>query len=721
MRLVVVVSCWLVALGGLVACGTDPGTPNGDDASVGTGGVADSGGSKATGGTKATGGSANTGGTSKTGGSKATGGTTTGGSKGTGGDTGGLTCADLSCTAPATCDDSGSEPVCVCPSGYTDDNGDGSQCTDINECDLDTHDCALRATCENTDGSFTCTCDAPIYTGNGKTCSCAAGYTPDTNDNSFCVAENGGDCGDGLDCVSGNCVDGVCCKTACVSPPPCRVGATATCADGETCAYDEVAQDGTDCNDGDSCTSGTTCTSGVCGGGVDSSADCYAAPCQNKICDGFAGCQVSAKTEGCDDGDPCTVGETCQPDGSCGGGTPYVCTDDGNPCTDHVCEDNGGSPNCVVVNNSDYCGAAGCPTKDLCVSGSCQADAGTACNGCTGDPCGAGACTAGSGSDYTCACDVGYLAVNGTCVCDIEGTFAVRVTATLKYDGDANNLLSPFDDVVVHSWIMRTHTISGMDVLVTEQPCGGETPEICVDPANADTYGLGTTEAYSGNIPFDSWDYSDMPKFNGATLSLDTFVPGNAFVTPNEAMVLGLVMANNDLMGTWPATAGDVLDWTNPDGDTFNGVETIWGDTGTSAVCPRGQTPSFDVTLPPALDVQTDGEGNTVGVITRVKYVDGASRIIKAYDGQIDDCDTLSGTVTGPSDASNGFPGQYAADARVRGCRHSDGSACTDAEVNFLDGNTADAPYVKTATFAMKRMAAATTHTCAEVRAVNFD
>ena len=177
-------------------------------------------------------------------------------------------------------------------------------------------------------------------------------------------------------------------------------------------------------------------------------------------------------------------------------------------------------------------------------------------------------------------------------------------------------------------------------------------------------------------------------------------------------------MPNNDLLGSWPTSTANVMDWTNPDGDTFNGVLTVWNDSGKSTVCPRGATPSYDLTLPPALDVQDDGMGGTVGVFTRVKYVDGASRVIKAYDGQIDDCDTISGSVTGPSDSSHGYPGQYAADARVRHCRHADDSACTTSEVAFLDGNVADAPYVTSATFEMKKMPAATTHTCAEVRAM---
>ena len=40
---------------------------------------------------------------------------------------------------------------------------------DVDECQLDTHDCHAKATCENTLGSFICSCNAG-YNGNGKAC-----------------------------------------------------------------------------------------------------------------------------------------------------------------------------------------------------------------------------------------------------------------------------------------------------------------------------------------------------------------------------------------------------------------------------------------------------------------------------------------------------------------------------------------------------------------------
>ena len=40
---------------------------------------------------------------------------------------------------------------------------------DINECSAKSDRCNVNAVCENTQGSYTCTCQAG-YTGNGRTC-----------------------------------------------------------------------------------------------------------------------------------------------------------------------------------------------------------------------------------------------------------------------------------------------------------------------------------------------------------------------------------------------------------------------------------------------------------------------------------------------------------------------------------------------------------------------
>lgn len=117
-------------------------------------------------------------------------------------------CATTTCHRDAQCTDTEDGPVCACNTGF---NGDGFQCTDIDECDANTDNCDTHATCVNTAGSFTCTCDAPAWQGNGTTCSdadecedntdnCSANATCINTVGSFnCECSLGGDAGMGDD------------------------------------------------------------------------------------------------------------------------------------------------------------------------------------------------------------------------------------------------------------------------------------------------------------------------------------------------------------------------------------------------------------------------------------------------------------------------------------------------------------------------------------------
>ncbi|XP_043926713.1 adhesion G protein-coupled receptor E2-like [Protopterus annectens] len=76
------------------------------------------------------------------------------------------------CPSHASCVNKPGSFECNCNSGYEGDN-----CTDIDECGY-TNKCNVNALCRNTDGSYECTCRTG-YTGNGTYCTdideCAAG------------------------------------------------------------------------------------------------------------------------------------------------------------------------------------------------------------------------------------------------------------------------------------------------------------------------------------------------------------------------------------------------------------------------------------------------------------------------------------------------------------------------------------------------------------------
>ncbi|MBY0274076.1 hypothetical protein K2Z84_01950 [Candidatus Binatia bacterium] len=132
-----------------------------------------------------------------------------------------------------TCTNTAGSRTCgACPSGY---NGDGVTCGDINECATANGGCApTGATCTNTAGSSSCTCDAG-YNGNGFTC----------NDVNECATNNGG------------------CST---SPP---VACTNT-AGSRTCGAcpSGYAGNGVTCADVNECATGTACGPGTCSNGA---------------------------------------------------------------------------------------------------------------------------------------------------------------------------------------------------------------------------------------------------------------------------------------------------------------------------------------------------------------------------------------------------------------------------------------------------------------------
>eukprot|EP00456_Euglypha_rotunda_P068922 TRINITY_DN603_c0_g1_i12.p1 TRINITY_DN603_c0_g1~~TRINITY_DN603_c0_g1_i12.p1 ORF type:complete len:614 (-),score=60.56 TRINITY_DN603_c0_g1_i12:90-1691(-) len=68
------------------------------------------------------------------------------------------------CDLKATCTDKTPGYECECNTGY---RGDGTECTDIDECAEG--NCHVDGHCTNFNGSYTCVCEAPFY-GNGSYC-----------------------------------------------------------------------------------------------------------------------------------------------------------------------------------------------------------------------------------------------------------------------------------------------------------------------------------------------------------------------------------------------------------------------------------------------------------------------------------------------------------------------------------------------------------------------
>ena len=272
-----------------------------------------------------------------------------------------------------------------------------------------------------------------------------------------------GECVDGDSCTVGDHCDGGVC-----------VGLPVVCDDGNPCTDDlcnglggcKAEFNAEVCDDGDPCTVADTCKQGACVGfQVDCACtndedcaqfedgnlcngtlvcdqsglpyQCVVDPttvvvcptpvepsiCQQTLCEPLAGkCQVVPANEGfaCTDADVCTLGDACQ-GGLCVSGAGTLTCDDGNSCTDDVCDPAVG---CKYVANSDECDDGNsCTAGDHCAAGACVAAGTVDCN--DENPCTADGCVPATGCSHTivaapCAdgdpCTVNDQCINGLCV-----------------------------------------------------------------------------------------------------------------------------------------------------------------------------------------------------------------------------------------------------------------------------------------------------------------
>ena len=285
--------------------------------------------------------------------------------------------------------------------------GDNLDCDDGNECTSDSCDKAAGCKYEVlSDGTPCQKSDEPCTTPGtclDGVCTGAVGNPcvdddPCTDD--LCDPETGAcshpfntaTCDDEDPCTT----DDTCDQGTCMGAPVDCSGVVDPClqqlCNPSTGQCDLVAEDGTPCLDEDLCNGAESCLAGVCVDGAPVQCADDDNPCTEDICDSLTGqCGVSLENGApCGDGDPCNGGEVCQ-DGACLVGEPVVCGDDGDPCTDDVCDSETGQCGVPAAGGTLCEDGAPCTVNDTCLDGVCQEGVQLQCddddNPCTEDTC----------------------------------------------------------------------------------------------------------------------------------------------------------------------------------------------------------------------------------------------------------------------------------------------------------------------------------------------
>ena len=296
------------------------------------------------------------------------------------------TCAPAGCTVASQCDDGN-----VCTNDY---------CTnpDYYACAYGPSRCSYADNYPNTTGYWSYWCSNDVWNVKCLISSGYCSYTP----------RNGIACSDGKACT----VNDVCSNSSCASGP-------VSCVDGNACTIDNQCNGsgnctypGVTCNDGSACTTDSCNTSSGC---VFSAISCNDGNvCTNDSCNASTGCVFANNTVGCNDGNPCTVSDYCSA-GTCRPGSAVNCNDN-NVCTTEYCNTSNGA--CVYTNLTSACDDGNaCTLNDTCSGGSCVSGAPKNCddgNVCTNDSCSGGVC---SNVANSIACNDGNsCSKNDTCV-----------------------------------------------------------------------------------------------------------------------------------------------------------------------------------------------------------------------------------------------------------------------------------------------------------------
>jgi Dictyostelium (slime mold) repeat len=252
----------------------------------------------------------------------------------------------------------------------------GSTCSNAGQ------SCAAQQCCQglncltdltNATEKFCCSQGTPIVCGSkccptGAVLGCSAGKCTCPTGEVVCPDANNplaGRCVNLVEDVNNCGACGVSCGDPIGADAPCRVRA---CVNGGCTTLPNPAADGVFCEDGNLCTVGDTCNNGTCQSGTP--VQCL--QCQK--CDpDTGGCAPDPDQVGdqCDDGLACTTDDRCTAAGTCVG-TPVVCQALDQCHVAGVCQEPGGACTNPIKANGTPCDDGNlCTLNDTCQAGIC--------------------------------------------------------------------------------------------------------------------------------------------------------------------------------------------------------------------------------------------------------------------------------------------------------------------------------------------------------------
>jgi hypothetical protein len=177
-------------------------------------------------------------------------------------------------------------------------------------------------------------------------------------------------------------------------------------------------------------------------------------------------------------------------------------------------------------------------------------------------------------------------------------------------------------------WELQRFRYDGQQVVVERKGCGSDMV--------AEVYSPLYEEVYSSSVPNFIYDGLPLEPASNVTLAKSDALPMHPFVTPRQAIVLG-VHLNDPLNDAWPMTSADVPSdaWVDTEHDGELGI-TLWPEPTTKLTLKGDTTYSY---LPAELE-----DGSTI-IAVRVGCVSTAIRSIGNLDGRIESCGRMTGKV----------------------------------------------------------------------------